>query len=100
MLMQRAAFDKAVKSEYLRWEKANPDKSIDDFSESKGYTRLVSDLDKSMDKIYDKYFSSSPQAGAQAAPKSEPKAAPQAAPAGGGSIRERIDADKKARGLQ
>jgi len=100
MLMQRAAFDKTVKSEYLRWEKANPDKSIDDFSESKGYARLVSDLDKSMDKIYDKYFSSSPQAGAQAAPKSEPKAAPQAAPAGGGSIRERIDAEKKARGLQ
>ena len=94
-LLQRAAFDKAVKTEYLRWEKANPNKSIDEFSESTGYKNLVKNLDQNTDVIYDKYF------GGKKEPKgAEPKAAPQAAPATGGSLREQIDAAKKARGLK
>ena len=94
-LLQRAAFDKAIKTEYLRWEKANPNKSIDEFSESSGYKNLVKTLDQNTDAIYDKYF------GGKKEPKAaEPKAAPQAAPATGGSLREQIDAAKKARGLK
>jgi hypothetical protein len=94
-LMQRAAFDKAVKSEYLRWEKANPGKSIDEFSESAGYQKLFKNFEDNTDKIYDKYFSEKKE------PKAaEPKAAPSAAPASGGSLRERIEAEKKARGLK
>lgn len=100
MMMQRAAFDKEIKSEYLRWEKANPDKSIDDFSESKGYKSLVSNLDQNMDKIYDKYFGSAPRGGAQAAPEAAPKASASTTPSSGGSIRAQIDAEKKARGLK
>jgi len=73
-LLQRAAFDKAVKTEYLRWEKANPNKSIDEFSESTGYKNLVKNLDQNTDAIYDKYF------GGKKEPKAaEPKAAPQPA---------------------
>jgi len=73
-LLQRAAFDKAVKTEYLRWEKANPNKSIDEFSESTGYKNLVKTLDQNTDAIYDKYF------GGKKEPKAaEPKAAPQPA---------------------
>ncbi len=96
-LLQRAAFDKAVKTELLRWEKANPNKSIDEFTESAGYKKLYSDLERNTDAIYDKYF------GGKKEPKAEPKAAPtSAAPstAPAGSLRQQIDAAKKARGLQ
>jgi hypothetical protein len=73
-LLQRAAFDKAVKTELLRWEKANPNKSIDEFSESTGYKNLVKNLEQNTDAIYDKYF------GEKKEPKAaEPKAAPQPA---------------------
>jgi hypothetical protein len=71
-LLQRAAFDKAVKTELLRWEKANPNESIDEFSESTGYKNLVKNLEQNTDAIYDKYF------GEKKEPKAaEPKAAPQ-----------------------
>jgi hypothetical protein len=94
-LLQRAAFDKAVKTELLQWEKANPNKSIDEFTESAGYKKLVNNLDRNTDAIYNKYF------GGQKEPKAEPKAAPTSTPAApAGSLRERIDAAKKARGLQ
>ena len=94
-LLQRAAFDKAVKTELLQWEKANPNKSIDEFAESAGYKKLVNNLDRNTDAIYNKYF------GGQKEPKAEPKAAPTSTPAApAGSVRERIDAAKKARGLQ
>lgn len=98
-LLQRAAFDKAIKTEFLRWEKANPNKSIDDFTESDGYRKLHSDLDRNMNAIYDKYFGDKKEGAASqaAAPKAEPKTAEPKASTG--SIRERIDAAKKARGL-
>jgi hypothetical protein len=94
-LLQRAAFDKAVKTELLQWEKANPNKSIDEFTESAGYKKLVNNLDRNTDAIYNKYF------GGQKEPKAEPKAASTSTPAApAGSLRDRIDAAKKARGLQ
>jgi hypothetical protein len=97
-LLQRTAFDKAVKTELLRWEKANPNKSIDEFTESAGYKKLYNDLERNTDAIYDKYFGGKKEPKA-AEPKDAPtSAAPSTAPAG--SLRERIDAAKKARGLQ
>jgi hypothetical protein len=97
-LLQRAAFDKAVKTELLRWEKANPNKSIDEFTESAGYKKLYSDLERNTDAIYDKYFGGKKEPKA-AEPKAAPtSAAPSTAPAG--SLRQQIDAAKKARGLQ
>jgi hypothetical protein len=93
-LLQRTAFDKAVKTELLRWEKANPNKSIDEFTESAGYKKLYNDLERNTDAIYDKYF------GGKKEPKAEPKATESKAPAPSGSVRDRIDAAKKARGLQ
>lgn len=97
-LLQRAAFDKAVKTELLRWEKENPNKSIDEFTESAGYKKLYNELDRNTNAIYDKYFGGKKEPKA-AEPKAAPtSAAPSAAPAG--SLRQQIDAAKKARGLQ
>ncbi|NDH37913.1 MAG: hypothetical protein EBX77_01280 [Actinobacteria bacterium] len=87
-----------MKTELLRWEKANPNKSIDEFTESAGYKKLYSDLERNTDAIYDKYFGGKKEPKA-AEPKAAPtSAAPSAAPAG--SLRQQIDAAKKARGLQ
>lgn len=93
-LLQRVAFDKAVKTELLRWEKENPNKSIDEFTESAGYKKLYNELDRNTNAIYDKYFGDKKES------RAEPKAAPTSTPAApAGSLRERIDAAKKARGL-
>lgn len=56
MFLQRADFDMKVKQEMLRWEKANPNKSFDDFGESSAYKNLWSNFNKNMDKVYNKYF--------------------------------------------
>jgi hypothetical protein len=97
-LLQRTAFDKAVKTELLRWEKANPNKSIDEFTESAGYKKLYSDLERNTDAIYDKYFGGKKEPKAAESKAAPTSAAPSTAPAG--SLRQQIDAAKKARGLQ
>lgn len=56
MFIQRAEFDRRVKQELLAWEKKNPNKSFDEFSESDNYKTLWNALNKNMDTIYNKYY--------------------------------------------
>ena len=56
MFIQRAEFDRRVKQELLAWEKKNPNKSFDEFSESDQYKTLWNALNKNMDTIYNKYY--------------------------------------------
>lgn len=97
MLQQKMAFDREVKSRLLRWEKANPGGRYEDFTQTKEFEDLYSNFSRNTNAVYNKYFGergAEPKAESKAEPKAEPKAA---APAG--SLRERIDAAKKARGL-
>ena len=82
MFMQRADFDKKVKSEMLKWEKANPNKSFDEFGESTVYKNLWSQFNQNMDKVFDKYYGE--KKGATAAKPSE--SAKPAAPVLGGEL--------------
>jgi hypothetical protein len=56
MFIQRAEFDRRVKQELLSWEKKNPNRSFDEFSESDGYKNLWRALNNNMDSIYNKYY--------------------------------------------
>jgi len=64
MFMQRADFDKKVKSEMLKWEKANPNKSFDEFGESDVYKNLWGQFNQNMDKVFNKYYGDKKGAGA------------------------------------
>lgn len=101
MLQQKMAFDREVKSRLLRWEKANPGGRYEDFTQTKEFEDLYSNFSRNTNAVYNKYFGergAEPKAESKAESKAEPKAEPKAA-APAGSLRERIDAAKKARGL-
>jgi hypothetical protein len=93
------AFDKQVKSKLLKWEKANPGGRYDEFTETKEFQDLYMNFAKNSDAVYNKYFG---DGGTPVEPKSseqKPSAQPSSSETGG-SLRERIDAAKKARGLK
>jgi hypothetical protein len=79
MFMQRSAFDKLVKQELLKWEKSNPNKSFDEFSESPQYKQIFNQFNGNMDKLYNKYYGN--PASTPAAPARAPASSSETLPA-------------------